>query len=135
MTVNGQPLQMTMHGQKTGKIANAPYLLVLNDKQYQELASMVPDELKLVSYGFELKEWEKAGPTIERINKLVSSEQLYSFVSRTTEYTAFRQVGSLVFLLPSLSAYCSLSLQVACSSSSCSLNWRRTRRSYTRFAA
>lgn len=99
MTVNGQPLQMTMHGQKTGKIANAPYLLVLNDKQYQELASMVPDELKLVSYGFELKEWEKAGPTIERINKLVSSEQLYSFVSRTTEYTAFRQVGSLVFFI------------------------------------
>lgn len=99
MTVDKNPLQLTMLGQKNGEIARTPYLFVLNDKQYQELAAAVPDERKLVSYGFELKDWKNAGPTIERIAKLVPSEEQYNFASRTAEYASFRQFGSLAFFI------------------------------------
>ncbi|MEK8127275.1 ABC transporter permease [Paenibacillus filicis] len=97
--VNGASLQLTMNGQKYGEIAKTPFLFVLNDRQYAELASTVPDELKPVAYGFELKNWEEAGPSVERIAQLVPSGKAFSLNARTADYLSFKQVGSLSFFI------------------------------------
>ncbi|MBP1996656.1 ABC transporter permease [Paenibacillus eucommiae] len=103
MKMNGKPLQLQMLGQKSGAISKpygaSGYLFVLNDQDYKELSAILPDELKTVAYGFELKKWESALKTGQKIEQLVPAHYKNAFESRVDSYHMFMQIASLTFFI------------------------------------
>ncbi|WP_028560223.1 FtsX-like permease family protein [Paenibacillus pinihumi] len=98
-TLEGQSMLFKMNGQLEGFVVQTSTIFIVNDKQYAEMAVQVPDGSKHVFYGFELKNWEKATESIEKIAQQVPDAHKTDFVSRSKEYAGFRQISSLFFFI------------------------------------
>lgn len=49
--------------------------LVADDQMYDKLLQSVPESEQLVFYGYELSNWERSAPTVQKLNSLIPAEK------------------------------------------------------------
>ncbi|MDO3682039.1 ABC transporter permease [Paenibacillus ehimensis] len=101
--LNGQTWPLEMDGQVTGGVINlldeAIGLLVVNDGEYASMMGKVPDDRKIVYYGFELDRWQDHLDTVAKVKKSVPEEQRKQLFTRTSVYASSKQSSSLTLLI------------------------------------
>ncbi|MEC0213648.1 ABC transporter permease [Paenibacillus ehimensis] len=101
--LNGQTWPLEMDGQVTGGVINlldeAIGLLVVNDGEYASMMGKVPDDRKIVYYGFELDRWQDHLDTVAKVKKSVPEEQKKQLFTRTSVYASSKQSSSLTLLI------------------------------------
>lgn len=110
--INGEKVELAVSGSVDTSVLNNwidsnVITLVMDDLSFINMISVIPEEEQLVFYGYELKNWEKAASTVEKLNKLVSPEissqkdfnrpERYSDLSETISLTLF--IGMFISLL------------------------------------
>ncbi|KEQ25336.1 ABC transporter permease [Paenibacillus tyrfis] len=101
--LNGQTWPLEMDGQVTGAVINlmgeASGLLVVNDGEYAQMMGKVPDDRKIVYYGFELNRWQEHAAAVEKVKQSVPEEQRKRLSDRTSYYASTQQSSSLALLI------------------------------------
>ncbi|KZE70203.1 ABC transporter permease [Paenibacillus elgii] len=101
--LNGQTWPLEMDGQITGGVINlvgeANGLLVVNDGEYAQMMGKVPDERKLVYYGFDLNRWQEHVDTVEKVKQSIPEDQRKKLFSPASIYAANKQSSSLMLLI------------------------------------
>ncbi|GKU80324.1 FtsX-like permease family protein [Paenibacillus sp. L3-i20] len=73
---------------------------VMEDLSYMNLLTKVSEEEQLVFYGYELANWEKAAPTVNKLAKLIPQElKEESDFSRTVQFTEVKEMVSLTLFI------------------------------------
>jgi putative ABC transport system permease protein len=82
-------------------VRSASYLIVMDDEQYAEMASQIPDEKKAAAYGFEINEWDSkaALEASDEIMQIVPKELISRFESRTHDYFKIKQFSALTMFI------------------------------------
>ncbi|MBD3922650.1 ABC transporter permease [Paenibacillus sp. PR3] len=101
---NSSDLTITVDKQVSGGAiayprGTATELLVLDNAQYEELIQAVPDDMKTVVYGFEMKNWTAQGDTAAKIEKLVPEDKQNQFDNRVSLYLATKQSMGLTLFI------------------------------------
>ncbi|SCW70241.1 putative ABC transport system permease protein [Paenibacillus tianmuensis] len=101
--LDGQSWALEMDGQVTGGVINLlgePLgLLVVNDGEYAQMMGKVPDDRKLVYYGFDLNRWQEHIATVEKVKQSVPEEQRKKLFSPASIYAANKQSSALSLLI------------------------------------
>lgn len=101
--LNGQTWPLEMDGQVTGGVINlvgeASGLLVVNDGEYAQMMGKVPDDRKLVYYGFDLNRWQEHVDTVEKVKQSIPEDQRKKLFSPASIYAANKQSSSLMLLI------------------------------------
>ncbi|WP_163852990.1 ABC transporter permease [Paenibacillus elgii] len=101
--LNGQAWPLEMDGQVTGGVINlvgeASGLLVVNDGEYAQMMGKVPDDRKLVYYGFDLNRWQEHVDTVEKVKQSIPEDQRKKLFSPASIYAANKQSSSLMLLI------------------------------------
>ncbi|KPV58049.1 ABC transporter permease [Paenibacillus sp. A3] len=101
--LNGQTWPLEMDGQVTGGVINligeASGLLVVNDGEYAQMMGEVPDDRKLVYYGFDLNRWQEHIDTVEKVKQSIPEDQRKKLFSPASIYAANKQSSSLMLLI------------------------------------
>ncbi|PUA34440.1 ABC transporter permease [Paenibacillus elgii] len=101
--LNGQTWPLEMDGQVTGGVINlvgeASGLLVVNDGEYAHMMGKVPDDRKLVYYGFDLNRWQEHVDTVEKVKQSIPEDQRKKLFSPASIYAANKQSSSLMLLI------------------------------------
>ncbi|CAM3002070.1 ABC transporter permease [Paenibacillus sediminis] len=101
----GEPMQLEFEGERSGMITKAygpsTYLAVLNNDQYEAIASKTRDTDKVVVYGYEIKEWESASAfeAAKQIINLVPENKRALIDLRTDSYYAIKQMTALTMFI------------------------------------
>ncbi|TDF98862.1 FtsX-like permease family protein [Paenibacillus piri] len=73
--------------------------LVIDQGQFDEMMRRLPDTETYALYGYELDNWEKAGPAVKKLEQLVPKYQQSYFVSRVESYLTLKQMSSLTLFI------------------------------------
>ncbi|PWV92082.1 putative ABC transport system permease protein [Paenibacillus cellulosilyticus] len=97
-------LSLTVNSQVSGGAiayprSDATELLVVDDAQYQQILQAVPDDKKMVVYGFEMKNWAAQGDTAAKIEALVPEDMKDAFDNRVAMYLATKQSMGLTLFI------------------------------------
>ncbi|MDF2960974.1 MAG: transporter permease [Paenibacillus sp.] len=82
----------------TSRLSYAGFL-VADQAEFEEILRSVPETGTYVLYGYELRDWEKAGPTVEKIEEVIPKEQKVYFASRIESYLLLKQTSSLTLFI------------------------------------
>lgn len=108
--IAGKEISLFPERQINGSLINGQYrganeMLVLNDRQYQRLTSTLPDHKKMTYVGYNLKNWQSAKDTIEKIHHEIPKKKRDHFTAKTsileTSHSAklFLFIGVFISLL------------------------------------
>ncbi|WP_372008470.1 FtsX-like permease family protein [Paenibacillus chitinolyticus] len=74
-------------------------LLVTDASEFKEMMDATPNEDKSVLYGYEIKNWEEASPTVHQIEKMVPEQEKQNFGTRVNQYLETKQLMSLMLFI------------------------------------
>ncbi|GIM46204.1 putative ABC transporter permease YvcS [Collibacillus ludicampi] len=98
-----QPLKLTIDEEISETVVNpvaeATYLFVVNNTEYKQLMSQLPDQEKVTVYGYELKNWKSTNETVKKIEQAIPDQQKERFYSRVQSYLDMRQFTSLTLFI------------------------------------
>jgi putative ABC transport system permease protein len=101
--LNGTQYKFTLTGHGYHGIINlgseAFGTFVVSNQDYARLISTVSDSQKRVAYGYDLKNWQKAGPTVQKIKHLMPKNDQMGFRSRVENYNVAKQIASLTMFI------------------------------------
>ncbi|NOU91635.1 FtsX-like permease family protein [Paenibacillus sp. LMG 31456] len=86
-------------GNLVSSTLNYTGFLVADQAEFEEILRNVPANDTYILYGYELHNWENAGPTVNKIEQLIPKEQQSYFVSRVESYLELKQVSSLTLFI------------------------------------
>ncbi|MGO4107744.1 ABC transporter permease [Paenibacillus sp. YAF4_2] len=101
-SVQGQPIDYNAAAEPSESIMNQTNLnymtVIMGDADYDRITAGVPEADQLVWYGYELKNWEHAGPAL---NKLEVSDDFIDQInrSRPDNYANMRDTSSLTLFI------------------------------------
>ncbi|MBW7455068.1 FtsX-like permease family protein [Paenibacillus sepulcri] len=104
MKVNGTEQPFSVDGYLFGAIISPidyfTTLIVVDDTQYGTLLAATPESRQIVNYGFEIKDWQTALPTAEKIEKLIPpSESDHAMTYRVSSFLQTHQSSSLTLFV------------------------------------
>ncbi|MFF2480759.1 FtsX-like permease family protein [Paenibacillus sp. NPDC058071] len=105
--LNGKPIELTVSGttDKTeGSFMNRTnyemFYLIMDDFAFTKLMADIPDEERVVVYGYAVKQWDKAGKAVAQATEHVSGEKLNQIEKGSTEYyDRYQQSSSLTLFI------------------------------------
>lgn len=101
--VNGRPIEMIVDREISGTAIGPrfewSFLMLVSEGKYEETIRSVPDENKIVIYGYEVKHWENMAPTIEKLKAKVPEDEQVNFSSRVEPYIELKQFSSLTLFI------------------------------------
>ncbi|MEF3302334.1 ABC transporter permease [Paenibacillus sp. GYB003] len=99
----GKPVSVQIDGQINGGVINANIgftgMLVVDDGDYAEWTKGIPDNDKVVYYGFEIGNWEKSLPLSKSIESAIPPSERKYFVNRVEDYLNYKQFNSLTLFI------------------------------------
>lgn len=103
VTVDGQSLKLQVDGVISQAVLNhdarIPYVLVMDDAQYDQLQDRISSEQKISYYGYELHDWKTTQAAIDAIESKITNGQQPYFVSRVGPYLEAKQMFSLTLFI------------------------------------
>ncbi|REK75202.1 ABC transporter permease [Paenibacillus paeoniae] len=103
--INGEKIELPVSGSLDTNVMNNwiksnILTLVMDDLSFINRISGIPEDKQRVFYGFELKNWEKAAPTVAKLNKIVSPEmERETDFGRPERYSEMSEVVSLTLFI------------------------------------
>jgi len=100
--IEGYPnaISLTVDKQYSGEaVASVSEMLVVDAAQYDEIMKTVPNDKKIVVYGFELKNWTSQADTAAKIEALVPEDMKSSFDNRISLYLSYKQSMGLTLFI------------------------------------
>ncbi|RJX39367.1 ABC transporter permease [Paenibacillus pinisoli] len=103
--VNGEKIELPVSGSIDTSVTNNwidanSLTLVMDDLTYINTLSGISEDEQLVFYGYELKNWEKAAPIVEKLVKLVPDDMKYEVdFTRPQRYSELNETVSLTLFI------------------------------------
>ncbi len=77
----------------------AGFFLILSDADYQRWMQVIPEQEKYAVYAYELKNWQTAQPTIDKIVAQIPKDQREHFVAGVDFYLSLKQSNALTLFI------------------------------------
>ncbi|WP_052350563.1 ABC transporter permease [Paenibacillus gorillae] len=88
--VNSTIMNMTSH----------LFTIIMDDFAYSKLMASIPEEKQIVSYGYEVKDWESAAEAVGQVQKLVpESKKEQTHMTRASMYQDYMQNANLTLFI------------------------------------
>lgn len=103
LTTNSEELKLKIKDEISGGIINDDNkntnTAVVNDEVFNKIVTKVPNEKKLVYYGYNIKDWMNASEAVKEIQKMFPDNSKNSFTERVAKYLPIiRSMSLLLFI-------------------------------------
>ncbi|MBE6068779.1 MAG: ABC transporter permease [Clostridium lundense] len=103
LTINSKDLKLKIRNEISGGIINdndkGTNTAVVSDKVFERLFNNVPDEKKLIYYGYNIKDWMNASDAVEQVKEMIPDNNKISFSERVVKYLpTIRSMCLLLFI-------------------------------------
>lgn len=103
LDIGGEVKEFKVEQSVVGGIINADWqdtnITVVSDNDFKRLANATLDREKVVYYGYQINDWQRATTAVQEIKQGVPEQQHQFFTERITGFTEFMQTMSLILFI------------------------------------